>query len=375
MTTVNTFQDSLAVVATSESVEERTKAIHNGLGVSPPSASLYTVPPMDTTCLSDVEPKRVEWLWRGRIPRGKLVTFDGDPGAGKSTILADIAARVSTGESMPDGSPGIKGAVVILTAEDDADDTIRPRLEAAGADLSNIFFVNINEDLPNIVDGADELISTLMYRRAVLFIVDPFVTFLGAKTRTKETTSTSAAMFKIKRACARTNCSGVLVRHLRKETRAGKAVYSGTDSISIIGTARGGLIVGRDPENADLYVMAVSKANLAAKEDTKSIQYRIVTKQGPVGPIGGVEWLDEVDYHADEIAAGHNPNRATAREAAEDWLREHLKTGPILQTDLRNDAKEAGHAYSTLKRAKKLVGVVSAKGFDGKWRWSLEKIT
>ena len=89
-------------------------------------------------CLADVAPSPVKWLWPGRIPLGKITVLDGDPGLGKSTLTLDLAALVTTGRPMPDGTPGIEGTVILLSAEDDPSDTIRPRLEAAGADLSRV---------------------------------------------------------------------------------------------------------------------------------------------------------------------------------------------------------------------------------------------
>jgi len=84
--------------------------------------------------LSDVEPQSIRWMWKGYLPLGKLVVVDGDPGLGKSTVLLDIAARLTTARPMPDGTPGLDTpvGVVLLSAEDDAGDTLRPRLDAAG---------------------------------------------------------------------------------------------------------------------------------------------------------------------------------------------------------------------------------------------------
>ena len=88
--------------------------------------------------LADVEPEQVEWLWPDRIPLGKLTTLAGDPGLGKSFLTLDIAARVSEGRSWPDETANERGSVILLSAEDDLADTIRPRLDAAEADVARI---------------------------------------------------------------------------------------------------------------------------------------------------------------------------------------------------------------------------------------------
>ena len=83
--------------------------------------------------LSEVQPEQVEWQWKRRIAIGKITVVDGDPGLGKSTVTSDVAARQSAGRGWPDGSPCEAGGVVICSAEDGLADTIRPRLDAAGA--------------------------------------------------------------------------------------------------------------------------------------------------------------------------------------------------------------------------------------------------
>src|SRR5262249_36522498 len=93
--------------------------------------------------LSEIEVARIEWLWDSRIVLGKLNILDGDPGLGKTMLALDIAARVTNGDTMPDGSPGIGPAgVVYFTAEDGQGDTLRPRLEAADGDARLVQGVN-----------------------------------------------------------------------------------------------------------------------------------------------------------------------------------------------------------------------------------------
>ncbi len=102
-----------------------------------------TVVPIVYRRCSDVIPKPILWLWPGRIARGKVSMLAGNPGLGKSQITANMAAIITTGGYWPvDRTHCDVGNVIFISAEDDAEDTIRPRLEAAGADLSRIFFLD-----------------------------------------------------------------------------------------------------------------------------------------------------------------------------------------------------------------------------------------
>ena len=93
---------------------------------------------------SDVNQRKVDWLWYPYIPYGKLTILQGDPGEGKSTFMLNIAALISKGESMPDGyCTGKPQSVVYQTSEDDLSDTVKPRLVAAGADCNMISYGNL----------------------------------------------------------------------------------------------------------------------------------------------------------------------------------------------------------------------------------------
>lgn len=91
------------------------------------------------TRLSDVKPERVSWLWPGRLPLGKLVTLDGDPGKGKSTLALTFGAIVTTSGVWPDRTRcEYPGDVILMSAEDGLADTVRPRLDAAGGDRTRV---------------------------------------------------------------------------------------------------------------------------------------------------------------------------------------------------------------------------------------------
>jgi hypothetical protein len=123
---------------------------------------------MPWTTLSDIPAQPVRWLWEGRIPYGKLTLIDGEPGSGKSALALDLAARVSRGRSMPMHSGSVAPADVLLFNDDDnLADTIRPRLEAAGADLSRIHSIDR-------VIRPEEIASL----KPALILVDPLSAYL-----------------------------------------------------------------------------------------------------------------------------------------------------------------------------------------------------
>src|SRR5262245_4466592 len=104
------------------------------------------------TC-NDIRRADIEWLWPGILPRGKLALLDGDLGMGKSLITIDLIARLSRGGPLPDGTLLSRPHTsVLLSAEDDAADTIRPRAEAAGADLSRLLLPKIKGRVPRLPD-------------------------------------------------------------------------------------------------------------------------------------------------------------------------------------------------------------------------------
>src|SRR5258708_35037096 len=91
------------------------------------------------SCLATRVAEPVQWLWAGRVAAGKLTLIDGDPHEGKSLLTLDLAARLSTGQPLPESQQAADtSAVILLNAEDGVEDTVVPRLHAAGADLSRI---------------------------------------------------------------------------------------------------------------------------------------------------------------------------------------------------------------------------------------------
>jgi RecA-family ATPase len=89
--------------------------------------------------MSDVQVRSIDWLWTGWIPRKYITLVVGESGAGKSTVLADIVARITTGEPWPgETERRTPGRVLWLGSEDGAEDMTVPRLMACNADLPRV---------------------------------------------------------------------------------------------------------------------------------------------------------------------------------------------------------------------------------------------
>src|SRR5262249_32789236 len=136
--------------------------------------------------VADVLPQRVEYVWPGRIPCGKLAILAGLPGLGKSIISLDIAARESVGGVWPDGGAAPGGDVIILSAEDGPGDTIRPRLELLGADLTRVHVLTAVRDTGterafDLTGDITQLESAIALTKARLVLIDPVDAYLGTK--------------------------------------------------------------------------------------------------------------------------------------------------------------------------------------------------
>jgi RecA-family ATPase len=233
--------------------------------------------------MNRVEKDVVHWVWKNWIPLKKLTVLDGDPGLGKSTLLLDIAARLSRGAPMPDDSTGCGGSALLLTAEDGLDDTVRPRLEAANADLERIVCLRwIGEGLeqrpPAIPDDVPALEQLCLEENVRLVVIDPLVAFLANSVDTASDQNVRRVLHLLARVAERCNCAVVLLRHLNKGSSA-KAIYRGGGSIGIIGAARSGLLVAADPGRPEGRVLAVTKSNLA--RPPQSLGFRL--RETPLG--------------------------------------------------------------------------------------------
>jgi len=188
----------------------------------------------------DVEPEEVGWLWRPYIPLGKLALLEGDPGIGKSWITAALACAVSLGRGLPGMQSFNQGNVLMLSAEDGLADTLRPRLDAVGADVSRVFA--LNEPLTFDELGLLRLEAAIIEHAPILLTVDPLFAFTGGKMDIHRANECRTVTARLAAISERHGCSIVAVRHLGKSRGLGHALNAGIGSIDLVAAARSVLL-------------------------------------------------------------------------------------------------------------------------------------
>ena len=379
----------------------------------------YEPPPrVWLTPMATVERKKVNWLWPGRVPLGKVTLLVGDPGQGKSLLSLDIAARVTTGAAWPDqiepvetakgqvareegpsasgaalvpppsspdplpppstldprpsppATPCPVGSVILMSAEDDVADTIRPRLEVAGADITR---VTVLRAIARPEMGAGELQFSLARDVRVLeaviqqlpdvrlVILDPVSAYL-AGADANSNTAIRAVLAPLKGVAERTGVAVLAISHLTKKADAA-LLYRTMGSLAFVAAARAVWAVGPDRAQAasaeapGRRLFLPVKCNLAAA--STGLAYRVVpSADDPDVP--RMAWEDGAVPLTAEDALGVSAGRPSRRDTAAKWLEGLLTRGPLAVTDVERMAVAAGFSVPTLRRARQALGVLSS---------------
>jgi hypothetical protein len=331
----------------------------------------------DGVVLADVQPQAVRWLWPSRIPLGKLTVLDGDPGLGKSLITLDLAARITTGRPMPDGARSDlhdPRGVVLLTAEDDLADTVRPRLDAMGADVTRILALPTvrgaegGEAMPTIADLA-AIEAAVRWVDAALVIIDPLMAYIPDRRDSHRDQDVRRAMAPLAKVAADLGVAFLVIRHLNKQG-GGNPIYRGGGSIGIIGAVRSGLLVAPDPDDSEgrRRILVPTKANLSAP--APALAYTIEAVDGVVR----IAWHGPTGHTAAALLAVQNGEERPAIEEAATFLRDLLSDGRKPATEIKAAARQAGIAERTLDRARLRIGATTRRegfGPGATWFWSL----
>jgi putative DNA primase/helicase len=347
----------------------------------------------DSVCLADVPAAEVDWLWPGRIAVGKVTLLAGDPGLGKSFVTLDMAARVSTGAPWPEVGPpsrggllngdsvvpgparlaGPTGGVVLLSAEDDLADTVRPRLEAAGADCSRIVAIRAiaGDDAEGAYRRTFELGRDLSHLTSIvesmrdcrLVVIDPISAYLG-KTGENFNAEVRALMGPLADVASRHQLAVVSVTHLRKGE--GAAIYRAMGSLAFVAAARSAWMITKDPSQPSRRLLLPMKNNLG--NDATGMAYEIESRVG-----GGafVRWSDEVvQAPANDSTSSKFGRPSNERSEATQWLTQLLSAGQLPTAEVHDAAAAAGYSLTTIRRAFREIGGKAVKVGNG-WQWKL----
>lgn len=357
---------SLQIVTTTEPRAER----------NPPNK-----PGLIVTCAADVEPQPIDWLWPQRLAIGKLSMIAGQPGLGKSQLTAFLAAVVSTGGNWPCAEGAAeRGDVLMLSAEDDLADTIRPRLEAAGADLDRVHVIEaaMTDDGRgqrgfSLAADLDKLADFLARNGNVrLVTVDPITAYLGG-VDTHRTSDVRASLAPLQALAQKYRVAVVAISHLNKGGTTG-AMNRVTGSLAFVAAARAAFIVAREPES-DRRLFLPAKNNLG--NDSTGCAFKVEQRDlghGIVAPM--IVWdRERVTVTADEaLAASEATEDRSSKSEAMAFLRDMLADKPLSARDVKRMAAEAGISDKALRTARETIGIKPVKagfGTTGGWVWEL----
>lgn len=356
----------------------------DALNASEDSKANGSVAGLSYVTADQVREKPLNPLWPGRIFIGKLTTGAGIPDQGKSVVTCDITARVTRGLEWPDGrGRAPEGKVIILSAEDDPEDTIKPRLLAAGADTSKVLIVNslvkqgkgkrmlsISEDLPKLAALARQHPETR------LLIIDPINAYIGTSKEhdSFRDSDVRAVLGPVKEWAEEHQIAVLIITHFKKGG-SGRAIDQVMGSLAFTALSRSAwaFIEERDKDGQPTgrKLMAKIKQNITAPVD--SLAYRlvgVVVGDGIEAP--RVEWGEEVKGSADDLMAGTKERGSPKLAQAQLFLIDILAEGPVLASEISRRARELGIAEKTLNRAKEELEVESTQhceGFEGRWVW------
>ncbi len=321
---------------------------------------------------SKIESREIAWLWEGRFALGKITLLTGEGGVGKSMLTCDMASRISKGISFPDRSSCPIGDSFFIAGEDGAEDTIRPRLDAAGADVDRVHLIQgpiprgekyaSTVDLSLHMGKLDRLLER--YPESKLLIIDPIMDYLGAATNSDKATDVRRVLSPLRSLAEKQNVAIVAMNHLNKRT-GGSSKSRSLGSGAFMQVARIELRVVEDPEDSDRRLLLPVKNNLAA---APGLAFRI--ESGP-NKAGYAVWEEgTVETTIADVESDEGGEDRSALQEAVEWLRDFLSEGEVRSTEAIKQARAEGISKRTLDRAKKKLEV-ETKQHDRKHWWIL----
>jgi len=341
---------------------------------------------LKVTRISAITAKPIKPLWPGCLYHGKVTVIAGVPGDGKSLSAVDVAARITAGKDWPVGNGSFKAApVLLLTAEDDPADTIRPRLDMAGANTDQVELIEgvhhvdpatgkQSLDLVSLISDLPAIERRIVGIEASALVVDPLTSF--ADSDTNKTGDMRRLLDGLAQMAARTGVAILVITHMNKRSDARKAMQMIAGSHVIVAAVRVVLVTARDPNDKARRLLLPIKLNIGP--DDIGFAFRVVPKPHPVcGDVPTVEWEQDFvgDMSADDVLIDSTPRAQAAVEKSCEvqlWLRELLKHEPVEARVMWKRAKEKQFGERRVKTALKAIkATCEVLGYQGKWHYSL----
>jgi hypothetical protein len=329
--------------------DEKGNALPYSLGTSKVGRSPELV------CLSDVQPRDVDWLWEPYLPAGMLAMLSGDPGGGKTFLALAVAAALSNGKTPFTLEPRKPVNTLYLSVENSPEHVVRPRFDSLGGDAKRFHFIQGSISLKDV----DRLRDFIAKTEAGLLVVDPIQSYLGADVDAHRSNETRPVLDGLARLASEYKCCCLLVRHLSKAS-GGRAITRGLGSIDLTGAVRTELMAGNEADNPNSRALVQIKSNLGRFGD--SLGFTIGAE--------GFTWTGKSNLTpSDLLAPEGDAETRTEIASAEEYLKSELAGGPKRQTEL---VACGDFTTRTLQRAAKKMGVNRGRnGERGAVIWSL----
>lgn len=317
-------------------------------------------------CFDDVVSQTVKWLWYPYIPRGKIILVQGDPGCGKTFFASAITSIVSNGQAFPGQFIGDTPAnVVFQNGEDGIADTLKPRLEKAGANQKRVFIIDETEcqvGLSNITAWR-QIFEDL---KPALLIIDPLQQYLGHDVDMHRANEVRPIMAGFAKLAEEFETAVVILMHMNKGG-AQKAMYRALGSIDLPAISRSILMIGEDPDNQGIRHIVHVKSSLAPKGASQAFEISID---------GGFVWKGESSATSEDLLASkkdtNSVDDSSALGIAMNFIRDRLTNGPVASKSLEQEARDAGIAQRTLIRARERLQdqkEIMSKKWSWGWGW------
>lgn len=335
------------------------------------------------TCGADLAPEPIQWLWPNWLALGKFHLLAGAPGQGKTTIAMSMAATVTIGGHWPDGSRCVKGNVLVWSGEDDYTDTLLPRLVAAGADKSRIFFVD-GTQVGDQVRPFDPSTDTRTLQNAIekigsvrLIIIDPVSTAVAGDSH--KNTEVRRGLQPLVDLATSINAALLGITHLSKSGQGSDPAQRVIGSIAFTAVARVVLVAAKvNSENGeDRRILARGKSNIGP--DNGGFEYHLAQVQALPGiDASRIEWGQAVQGTARELLTD---------PAGQDDCTDQADAASLLKAELTVDCwtsstraaqplRDAGFNKKQIWAAGKKLNIVRRKGgMEGGWYWRLPGVS